>query len=62
MIFLIIGPQSLRHGLTPIDDAIKEEAAVVLAAMGLTVSDAVRMLLTRMADLTALFDDLNADT
>ena len=79
---------------TRIDGAIKEEAAVVLAAMGLTVSDAVRMLLTRVAqdkalpfelmipnattiqamkdaragkvtkaaNLTALFDDLNADT
>ena len=79
---------------TRIDGAIKEEAAVVLAAMGLTVSDAVRMLLTRVAqdkalpfelmipnattiqamkdaragkvtkaaNLTALFDDLNAET
>jgi len=79
---------------TRIDGAIKEEAAVVLAAIGLTVSDAVRMLLTRVAqekalpfelmipnvttiqamkdaragkvtkaaNLTALFDDLNADT
>jgi DNA-damage-inducible protein J len=32
-----------------IDGAIKEEAASVLAAMGLTVSDAVRLLLTRVA-------------
>lgn len=32
-----------------IDGAIKEEAAAVLAAMGLTVSDAVRMLLTKIA-------------
>mgnify|MGYP001594225424 CR=1 FL=1 len=32
-----------------IDGAIKEEAATVLAAMGLTVSDAVRLLLTRVA-------------
>ena len=32
-----------------IDGAIKEEAAAVLAAMGLTVSDAVRLLLTRVA-------------
>ena len=62
LMFFIIGPQSPCQGLTRIDGAIKEEAAVVLAAMGLTVSDAVRMLLTRMADLTALFDDLNADT
>ncbi len=32
-----------------IDGTIKEEAAAVLAAMGLTVSDAVRMLLTKVA-------------
>jgi DNA-damage-inducible protein J len=32
-----------------ISGQVKEEAAVVLAAMGLTVSDAVRMLLTRIA-------------
>ncbi|WP_354683033.1 type II toxin-antitoxin system RelB/DinJ family antitoxin [Cupriavidus necator] len=32
-----------------VDSAIKEEASVVLEAMGLTVSDAVRMLLTRIA-------------
>ena len=32
-----------------IDRAVKEEAATVLAAMGLTVSDAVRLLLTRVA-------------
>ena len=31
-----------------IDGAVKEEAAAVLAAMGLTVSDAVRLLLTRL--------------
>lgn len=37
-----------------IDGAIKEEAAVVLAAMGLTVSDAVRLLLTRVARDKAL--------
>lgn len=34
---------------TRIDGAIKEEAAVVLATMGLTISDAVRMLLTKVA-------------
>ena len=34
---------------TRIDQAVKEEAAHVLAAMGLTVSDAVRLLLTRIA-------------
>ncbi len=32
-----------------IDPAIKREAAAVLAGMGLTVSDACRMLLTRVA-------------
>ena len=37
-----------------IDGAIKEEAAVVMAAMGLTVSDAVRLLLTRVAREKAL--------
>lgn len=48
-----------------IDGAIKEEAAAVLAAMGLTVSDAVRLLLTRIANEHALpFDPLipNATT
>jgi len=39
---------------TRIDGAIKEEAAAVLAAMGLTVSDAVRVLLTRVAKDKAL--------
>ena len=32
-----------------VDLGVKEEAAAVLAAMGLTVSDAVRMLLTKVA-------------
>lgn len=32
-----------------IDENIKEEASVVLASMGLTVSDAFRMLLIRIA-------------
>ncbi|MCL2717034.1 MAG: type II toxin-antitoxin system RelB/DinJ family antitoxin [Alphaproteobacteria bacterium] len=32
-----------------IDGAIKEEAAAVLAAMGLSISDAVRLLLTKVA-------------
>ena len=48
-----------------IDGAVKEEAATVLAAMGLTVSDAVRLLLTRVAHDGALpFDPLipNANT
>ena len=37
-----------------LDGAIKEEAAAVLAAMGLTVSDAVRLLLTKVAQDKAL--------
>ena len=37
-----------------IDGQIKEEAAAVLDAMGLTVSDAFRMLLTRIAKERAL--------
>jgi DNA-damage-inducible protein J len=37
-----------------IDGHIKEEASVVLAAMGLTVSDALRMMLTRVAREQAL--------
>ena len=37
-----------------IDASIKEEATVVLAAMGLTVSDAFRILLTRVAREKAL--------
>ncbi len=48
-----------------IDGAIKEEAAAVLAAMGLTVSDAVRLMLTKVAREHALpFDPLtpNATT
>ena len=32
-----------------IDEDIKEEAATVLATMGLTVSDAFRMMMTRIA-------------
>ena len=45
---------------TRIDSAIKEEAAAVLAAMGLTVSDAVRLLLTRVAHEKSLpFEPLN---
>jgi DNA-damage-inducible protein J len=48
-----------------IDGAVKDEAATVLAAMGLTVSDAVRLLLTKVArDHTLPFDLLvpNAET
>lgn len=37
-----------------IDEAIKDEAAEVLAEMGLTVSDVVRMTLTRVAKDRAL--------
>lgn len=37
-----------------IDEHIKEEASVVLAAMGLTLSDAFRILLTRVAREKAL--------
>lgn len=48
-----------------IDEHIKEEASAVLAAMGLTVSDAFRIMLTRVAREKALpFDPLvpNATT
>lgn len=37
-----------------IDENIKEEAAAVLAAVGLTLSDAFRLLLTRVAKDKAL--------
>lgn len=37
-----------------IDEKIKEEATVVLAAVGLTVSDAFRLMLTRVAREKAL--------
>lgn len=39
---------------TRIDPALKERAAAVLDNMGLTVSDAVRILLTRIANEGAL--------
>jgi DNA-damage-inducible protein J len=48
-----------------IDERIKNEAAVVLAAMGLTVSDAFRLLLVKVAAEKALpFEPLvpNAET
>jgi len=48
-----------------IDEHIKEEATAVLASMGLTVSDAFRMMLTRVAREKALpFEPLvpNAET
>lgn len=34
---------------TRVNEAIKQEAAQVLATMGLTVSDAVRLMLTKIA-------------
>lgn len=37
-----------------IDDDLKNDAAMVLEAIGLTVSDAIRMLLTRVAKEKAL--------
>lgn len=48
-----------------IDEHTKEEAAAVLATMGLTVSDAFRLMLTRVAQEKALpFEPLipNAET
>jgi len=48
-----------------IDNSIKEEAALVLSSIGLTVSDAVRLLLTRIAHDKAMpFNPLtpNAET
>lgn len=42
-----------------IDGHIKEEAANVLAEMGLSISDAIRMLLTRIAADKALPFDVN---
>ena len=48
-----------------IDERIKAEAAAVLAAMGLTVSDAFRLMMVRIAAEKALpFEPLvpNADT
>lgn len=48
-----------------IDEQIKEEATIVLATMGLTVSDAFRMLLIRIAREKSLpFEPLipNAET
>lgn len=42
-----------------IDGQIKEAATVVLAEMGLSISDAIRMLLTRIAADKALPFDIN---
>lgn len=41
-----------------IDEALKEQAATVLAGMGLTVSDVVRIVLTKIAYEKALPFDL----
>jgi DNA-damage-inducible protein J len=41
-----------------VSEQVKEEASEVLAGMGLTVSDAVRILLTRVAKERALPFDL----
>ena len=46
---------------TRIDPAVKERAAAVLAELGITVSDAVRILLTRTANEGALPFALAAD-
>jgi len=46
-----------------IDEKIKQEAAVVLESMGLTISDAFRLLLTRIAMEKALpFEPLVPNT
>ena len=46
-----------------IDDGVKEEAAAVLATMGLTLSDAFRMLMVRIAREKSLpFDPLTPNT
>lgn len=48
-----------------VDEAVKEKAAETLAAMGLSISDAVRMLLIRTASEKALPFDVrvpNAET
>ena len=47
---------------TRVDAGIKERAGVVLDKMGLTVSDAVRILLTRIADEGALPAGLTTDS
>ncbi|HVY35393.1 MAG TPA: type II toxin-antitoxin system RelB/DinJ family antitoxin [Caulobacteraceae bacterium] len=46
---------------TRVDAVIKERAGVVLDKMGLTVSDAVRILLTRIANEGALPAGLTTD-
>ena len=44
-----------------VDDAIRDRAGAVLEKMGLTVSDAVRILLTRIANEGALPAGLTVD-
>jgi DNA-damage-inducible protein J len=46
---------------TRVDAEVKERATEVLSAMGLTVSDAVRILLTRVANEGALPAGLTTD-
>ena len=46
---------------TRVDSAVKERAAAVLEHLGLTISDAVRILLTRTANEGALPFTLSAD-
>ncbi|MGA0588062.1 type II toxin-antitoxin system RelB/DinJ family antitoxin [Dyella sp. KRB-257] len=46
---------------TRVDAAVKERAAAVLGQLGMTVSDAVRILLTRTANEGALPFALSAD-
>ena len=43
-----------QHVQARVNKDVKEEASVVLAAMGLSVSDAVRLLLTRVTREKAL--------
>jgi DNA-damage-inducible protein J len=45
---------------TQIDDAIQTEAATVLAAMGLTISDAIRLMLIKVAHDQKLPFELSA--
>jgi DNA-damage-inducible protein J len=47
---------------TRIDSDLKDRAAAVLARLGMTVSDAVRILLTRTANEGALPFELTQDT
>lgn len=53
------GQTSMLH--VRVDDALKTQAAEVLAAVGLTVSDAVRILLTRVTKEGGLPAGLTVD-